>query len=63
MGPIEPSVALLSGLLALIFFVLGMLYRIVSEFRVEMSGRMDRLTKLMFRHSHTEEGTAFIPRK
>lgn len=48
---------------SLLFFVLGLVFKVVSDYRSDSKDRLKRLNDLLFTHSHNEDGTPFIPRK
>lgn len=47
-------------LFSAIFFVLGLLYKIISDFRKEMIQKIDNLKELFFRHKHSKEGDSYV---
>jgi len=49
-------------LFSAIFFVLGLLYKIISDFRRELRSSIDKLQNLFFLHKHEESGDAYVPR-
>lgn len=48
---------------SLMFFILGLVYKIVSDYRKDTKERLQRLNELLFAHAHNEDGTCYIPRK
>lgn len=48
---------------SMIFFVLGLVYTIIIDYRKDIKARLTRLNELLFAHGHNEDGTCYIPRK
>lgn len=48
---------------SLLFFVLGLVYKVVADYRKDTKDRLKRLNDLLFAHSHNTDGTCYIPRK
>lgn len=48
---------------SLLFFVIGLVYKVIADYRKDTKDRMKRLNDLLFAHSHNADGTCYIPRK
>ncbi len=48
---------------SMMFFILGLVYKIVADYRNDTKDRLKRLNDLLFKHTHNQDGTCYIPRK
>lgn len=59
----EMEATLFCILFTMVIFVLGLLFKLVSDFRKEMFIKLHKTQQLFFEHIHTCDGTAYVPRK
>jgi len=59
----DTEAALFCILFTGIFFVLGLLYKIITGFRKDICEKIDKIQELFFTHSHTPDGNTYIPRQ
>lgn len=50
-------------LFSMIVFVLGLLFKLIADFRKEIFKKMHKTQEMFLEHIHAEDGTAYVPRK
>lgn len=50
-------------LFTMIIFILGMLFKLIADFRKEMFKKLHKIQIFYFEHIHANDGTAYVPRK
>jgi len=59
----EQILSVLAILFTMMFFILGILVKLIMSFREEMRAGMDKADSLFWAHRHDRGGHAYIPRE